>query len=1300
MGPFSVGSIDGAEFARAATQRKKEAAEELRASELEYSLVRWQCRLRDMEERLRTWEATAKFDIALNHDDEALQAAIGVLGVAAATAAHTRISSTPPSRHGNGLDSTAATPLQPPSRPAAALQLPLAPPPPPPVQPVPTMVSAMPIASAPPHRPPLQEPCGHPMASKTGDSASTVHAMAQPGFVWELPVGGSVAAHPPPTMAEVSQPSPLVRKERGARPMAALPTPQTAQVGASRPSTPWPSDAAAVSQVPCMEVPTPVPALTAGDGTAPPWPPLCTHSHPPLCTPLRSSPATARGAAVAAAAVAASAANAAAANAAVAAGDYMARRVMELEEENSKLRQVIHSRPGSIAGLMSGPISPSTYPTPRLDPPAQRPPPPPAPPPVPPPPVPPPPVPPPPVPPPPPPAAPPPPPAAPPPPPAAPPPAAPPERPAARMPPRVFQAFDKFDVGQRGFIDRRELGAALHQCGIDLSASGLLGVLARYVMPDEGTSSAQRSHDETLMGRDETLMGRDETLMGRDETLMSRDEFDQLVSELEAAMLRSAPVPTSRYDLEAERYDLEAQRYDLEAERRELEAQRYDLEAEMLRSVKMPPSPTEMLVRSAPLAPLEPLPAPPLPPRHHPRLSPPPLDSTSSTYPPLQEPLQEPLQSSTSPPWRPSLARPSQEPFGEPLKEHLNEPLGQPWDGALTTPLSNVCPGMLSMEQLTAAQEAAAERALRGYDAAGRPGGRYSAQQPPPGMEFGGYLKGCVGVVWMPAGANARPSDVHSSSCAAAAAAFTDAAAFADAAASTEASAPSLAPPLPLPPPPPPPASARDGARQPASAPPPGARDGACAPPPPAMSVVAFTLKLAGDVSSFTPSVQAEITYAIAAEASVQPSAVEIAVTSGSVIVDVSIQTPTATATSVQSKMASATSSPSSATAMLASVTGVQCAVIAISKPATLSAMTTAPTTAPIPTTTPMLSTALRTAELTEEQLAEITRQIASATSLGEVQRLEAALKAGEYGKYGRQLAANIMANSALAPPPFSSTSRGAQHGAEPWQAGVARLARGWDVASPARGGAAASPARGGAAASTARGGAAASSPGLEWPSMDEAALWQQSEALRQAMRKHQQAIRGTQWESPGGPMDETGRFRQWESPGSPMDETGKFSLSLSVTSFGAFDGLGSGNVPRAYDGAYDGGGSAADGAGTDGGSVAASPSPSPARPRRPRRPQTTAMVTAAEFREITAARAARRRLQLEVVARAQWPSEPRRLSVLLGDEELHELHRARAVARSESGLGMASRRLDRLGAGPFSPGFWADRPPPKPFLK
>ena len=102
-------------------------------------------------------------------------------------------------------------------------------------------------------------------------------------------------------------------------------------------------------------------------------------------------------------------------------------------------------------------------------------------------------------------------------------------------------------------------------------------------------------------------------------------------------------------------------------------------------------------------------------------------------------------------------------------------------------------------------------------------------------------------------------------------------------------------------------------------------------------SVVAFTLKLAGDVSSFTPSVQAEIAHAIAAEAGVQPSAVEVAVTSGSVIVNVCIHTPTPTAASLQATMASATSSPSSATAMLASVSSVPCTVIAISKPATLS---------------------------------------------------------------------------------------------------------------------------------------------------------------------------------------------------------------------------------------------------------------------------------------------------------------------------------------------------------------------------
>jgi hypothetical protein len=99
------------------------------------------------------------------------------------------------------------------------------------------------------------------------------------------------------------------------------------------------------------------------------------------------------------------------------------------------------------------------------------------------------------------------------------------------------------------------------------------------------------------------------------------------------------------------------------------------------------------------------------------------------------------------------------------------------------------------------------------------------------------------------------------------------------------------------------------------------------------MSLVGFSLELAGDVSSFTPSVRIQVQGAIAARAGVDPSAVMVAVTSGSVIVGVRIYTPTAMATSVQSAMASATSSPSSATAMLASVTGVSITVLAIVTP-------------------------------------------------------------------------------------------------------------------------------------------------------------------------------------------------------------------------------------------------------------------------------------------------------------------------------------------------------------------------------
>jgi hypothetical protein len=99
------------------------------------------------------------------------------------------------------------------------------------------------------------------------------------------------------------------------------------------------------------------------------------------------------------------------------------------------------------------------------------------------------------------------------------------------------------------------------------------------------------------------------------------------------------------------------------------------------------------------------------------------------------------------------------------------------------------------------------------------------------------------------------------------------------------------------------------------------------------MSFVGFTLRLAGDVSSFTLSVQSQIKSAIAARAGVDPYAVELTILSGSVIVGVRILTPTATAALVQSAMASATSSPSSATAMFSSVTGVSIAVLVVVTP-------------------------------------------------------------------------------------------------------------------------------------------------------------------------------------------------------------------------------------------------------------------------------------------------------------------------------------------------------------------------------
>ena len=94
---------------------------------------------------------------------------------------------------------------------------------------------------------------------------------------------------------------------------------------------------------------------------------------------------------------------------------------------------------------------------------------------------------------------------------------------------------------------------------------------------------------------------------------------------------------------------------------------------------------------------------------------------------------------------------------------------------------------------------------------------------------------------------------------------------------------------------------------------------------------------------------QAEISSAIAAQASVGPSAVQLTISSGSVIVGVSIQTTTAAAASVQSTMAIATSSLSSATAMLASVTGIPIAVLAIVTPPTVADVPPPPPPSPLP---------------------------------------------------------------------------------------------------------------------------------------------------------------------------------------------------------------------------------------------------------------------------------------------------------------------------------------------------------------
>jgi hypothetical protein len=114
------------------------------------------------------------------------------------------------------------------------------------------------------------------------------------------------------------------------------------------------------------------------------------------------------------------------------------------------------------------------------------------------------------------------------------------------------------------------------------------------------------------------------------------------------------------------------------------------------------------------------------------------------------------------------------------------------------------------------------------------------------------------------------------------------------------------------------------------------------------MSKVGFALELNGDISSFTPSVQAQMQSAVAARAGVDPSAVELDVLPGSVLVEVSIETYAATAALVESTMARALRSPSSATAVFVNVTGVSIVVLFVT-PLTIADVPPPPPPSPSP---------------------------------------------------------------------------------------------------------------------------------------------------------------------------------------------------------------------------------------------------------------------------------------------------------------------------------------------------------------
>jgi hypothetical protein len=69
--------------------------------------------------------------------------------------------------------------------------------------------------------------------------------------------------------------------------------------------------------------------------------------------------------------------------------------------------------------------------------------------------------------------------------------------------------------------------------------------------------------------------------------------------------------------------------------------------------------------------------------------------------------------------------------------------------------MSNIGPGV-SLEFLDQAAQAHEQRIASGFGEDGQVGGAFSETNPPPGLRFGGYLKGATGIKWVEATAPPR----------------------------------------------------------------------------------------------------------------------------------------------------------------------------------------------------------------------------------------------------------------------------------------------------------------------------------------------------------------------------------------------------------------------------------------------------------------------------------------------------------------------------------------------------------------